>query len=288
MSDHEMNRINKLFQQKLQVINVGLASFGEAIAQADGTAEHIEWRPPARGDQALGKQLAKLINHPQVERANQRAFDRLLSAQPVLRSVEPAHVAVPDMGERMILHAGPPIAWEAMCGPMQGAVVGAILYEGWASDVTQARKLAGSGEITFEPCHHHAAVGPMSGILSPSMPVWIVYNETHGNVAFSSLNEGLGKVLRFGANEPGVIDRLKWMGAVLGPALKAGLQKLGGWKPSPSLRKRCIWVMNVITAMWLPRHCCSSNWPRRYSRPTLHHRTSPQCSSLSPATTTFF
>jgi hypothetical protein len=131
------------------------------------------------------------------------------------------------MGERMILHAGPPITWEAMCGPMQGAILGAILYEGWAVNTDQAGTLAASGEITFEPCHHHAAVGPMSGIISPSMPVWIVANSEHGNRAYCNLNEGLGKVLRFGANSLEVIERLKWMERVLGPTLHAGLEISG-------------------------------------------------------------
>ena len=126
----------------------------------------------------------------------------------------------------MILHAGPPIEWKRMCGPMRGAIVGAILYEGWAAGAERARAMAESGAIQFDPCHHHAAVGPMSGIISPSMPVWIVANPTHGNRAFSNLNEGLGKVLRFGANSPEVLERLKWMEKTLAPTLRAGLEVL--------------------------------------------------------------
>ena len=203
MPENKNNSLTDLFQQDLQVVNVGLASFAETIPQAGGSAVHTEWKPPARGDQVVGRELAELILQPQVEQANQIALERLLAAQPVLQGVEPARTVIPNMGERTILHAGPPIAWEAMCGPMQGAIIGAILYEGWASDVSRARGLAPSGEIDFEPCHEHAAVGPMSGIISPSMPVWIVSNQTHGNTAFSNLNEGLGKVLRFGANDAG-------------------------------------------------------------------------------------
>src|SRR5207244_7035196 len=106
-------------------------------------------------------------------------------------------------------------------------IIGAILYEGWADDADEARAMAGSGDIVFEPCHHHAAVGPMAGIISPSMPVWIVANSTHGNRAFSNLNEGLGKVLRFGANSAEVLTRLKWMQDTLAPTLRAALEKLG-------------------------------------------------------------
>jgi hypothetical protein len=137
------------------------------------------------------------------------------------------------MGERTILHSGPPIAWERMCGPVQGAIVGAILYEGWARGHAEAAALAARGEVAFAPCHHHGAVGPMAGVISPSMPVWIVRDREHGNRAYCNLNEGLGKVLRFGANGPEVIERLRWMGDVLAPALTGALARLGGVELKP-------------------------------------------------------
>jgi Protein of unknown function (DUF1116) len=157
----------------------------------------------------------------------------LLAAQPRLESIGLAREALPKMGRRTILHAGPPIEWTRMCGPMKGAIIGALLFEGWAKNSTQARAMAASGEIDFEPCHHHAAVGPMAGIISPSMPVWIVKNAMGGNRAYSNLNEGLGKVLRFGANSPEVIERLKWMGRTLAPTIQAGLAKLGALDLKP-------------------------------------------------------
>ena len=222
------NVVESLFQADLQVVNIGLESFAESISAAGGRALHLEWSPPAQGDAAIGRQLARLAGHPLVELANRQAFEKLLTARPVLRDVAPARAVLPHLGERMLLHAGPPIAWQRMCGPMQGAIVGAILYEGWAPEPVAAYDLAASGEITFDPCHHHAAVGPMSGVISPSMPVWVVENAEHGNFAYSNLNEGLGKVLRFGAYEPGVLERLAWMRDVLGPAMRAALQTLGG------------------------------------------------------------
>ena len=111
---------------------------------------------------------------------------------------------VPAMasGHRLVLHAGPPIAWSAMCGPMRGAVLGAILLEGWADTLDAATRLVDAGIVALEPCHHHGAVGPMAGVISPSMPVWVVENTTGGNRAYSNFNEGLGKVLRFGAQRP--------------------------------------------------------------------------------------
>lgn len=223
----------ELFREDLQVLNVGLASFAKSIADAGGVVTHVEWAPPAQGDQSICQDLARLVNLPVIEAANHKAFDAYLSAQPVLQGIGIAGEVLPNMGKRMVLHGGPPIAWERMCGPMQGAIIGAILYEGWAANLDGARALAASGDIPFEPCHHHDAVGPMAGIISPSMPVWIIVNTVHGNRAFCNMNEGLGKVLRFGANSPDVVARLQWIEKVLGPTLQAGLQILGGLDLKP-------------------------------------------------------
>lgn len=227
--------IQALFQERLQVLNVGLSSFADSITKAGGSVLQIEWSPPAEGQQEIGRSLAQLVNLLSVENANQSAFDAYQSAQPVLNGVGTAGQVLPNMAERMILHSGPPIAWKDMCGPMKGAILGAILYEDWTENLTKAEAMASSGEIVFEPCHHHNAVGPMAGIISPSMPVWMVTNTTTGNRAFSNFNEGLGKALRFGANGPDVITRLKWMGRVLAPTLRAGIELLGGVDLKPMM-----------------------------------------------------
>jgi hypothetical protein len=227
--------IQALFQEKLHVLNVGLSSFADSIARAGGSVLQIEWAPPAQGQQEVGRALARLVNLLSIETANQTAFDAYQSAQPVLNGVGTASQMLPNIAERMILHSGPPIAWKDMCGPMKGAIVGAILYEGWAENLTMAEAMASSDEIAFEPCHHHNAVGPMAGIISPSMPVWMVTNTTNGYQAFSNFNEGLGKALRFGANGPDVITRLKWMGQVLAPALRASVELLGGVDLKPMM-----------------------------------------------------
>ena len=227
--------IQALFQEKLHVLNVGLSSFADSITRAGGSVLQIEWAPPAQGQQEVGRALARLVNLLSIETANQTAFDAYQSAQPVLNGVGTASQMLPNIAERMILHSGPPIAWKDMCGPMKGAIVGAILYEGWAENLTMAEAMASSDEIAFEPCHHHNAVGPMAGIISPSMPVWMVTNTTNGYQAFSNFNEGLGKALRFGANGPDVITRLKWMGQVLAPALGASVELLGGVDLKPMM-----------------------------------------------------
>ena len=217
----------KLFTEDLRVLNVGLASFADAIADAGGKAAQIEWTPPASGDPAVGRALARLVNHKDVEAANRKAYGAYLSSQPILEGIGLAKTAIPGMGRRMLLHAGPPIAWTNMCGPMQGAIAGAIVWEGWAQDDAGARKLVESGAIQFEPCHDHGVVAPMAGIISPSMPVWIVRDGEHGHRTFSNLNEGLGKALRFGANGEAVLARLTWMATKLRKALAAALEVCG-------------------------------------------------------------
>jgi hypothetical protein len=223
--------MSTLFGSHLQVVNVGLQSFLDPVVASGGRAVQVDWTPPAGGNRAAGWCLAQLLSHPAVESANEKAYAALLDAQPVLTGVGTARDELKLRG-RMILHAGPPIEWAEMCGPMRGAVVGAILYEGWAADHESAQRLA-QGAIRLEPAHHHGAVGPMAGIISPSMPMWIVENAAGGNRAFSNMNEGLGKVLRFGANSAEVIGRLRWMGETLAPAIAAALAKLGPMELKP-------------------------------------------------------
>jgi hypothetical protein len=203
-----------LFQENLKVINIGLQGFAANIGAAGGEVTHLSWAPPAGADAALGWTLAGMIGDACIEKANRTAYERYLTAQPRLVDLDLARDAMPGLagGERRILHAGPPIAWADMCGPQQGAIAGAILYEGWVKTLEAAEGLAASGKVAFEPCHAHGAVGPMAGIISPSMPVWVVENTAAGNRAYCNLNEGLGKVLRFGANSPDVLDRLRWLG----------------------------------------------------------------------------
>ena len=162
-----------------------------------------------------------------INKANQQALENLQKAQPTIVGIGVALSDIPNMDKKTILHAGPPITWENMSGPLKGAVIGGLIYEGLASDEKEARNLAASGEIKFEPCHHHNTVGPMAGVVTASMPVWIIRNEAFGNVAYCTLNEGLGKVLRYGAFSGEVIDRLKWMEKVLAPVLKAALELRG-------------------------------------------------------------
>jgi hypothetical protein len=163
-----------------------------------------------------------------IEKANQTAVERMMSARPMLTSVSVAQDVIPDMQKDLILHAGPPIEWDRMSGPLRGAVIGALLFEGLAKNEKQATGMVESGEVKFEPCHHHNTVGPMAGVISASMAVYVIENLTHGNHAYSNLNEGYGKVLRYGAYSKEVLQKLHWMNDEMAPLLKESLEQIEG------------------------------------------------------------
>jgi hypothetical protein len=162
-----------------------------------------------------------------VSAANQRALERIRAAQPRLAGVGVCGEVVPGMRRDVVLHAGPPVTWENMSGPLKGAVIGGLIYEGLASDAADAERLAAGGGVEFAPWHEHSGVGPMAGVATARMPVWIVEEPVHGNRTYCTLNEGLGKVLRYGAYSAEVIDRLRWMEESLAPILKRVLELKG-------------------------------------------------------------
>ncbi|MFQ5595901.1 MAG: DUF1116 domain-containing protein [Anaerolineae bacterium] len=172
-----------------------------------------------------------------IESANTQTVERMMEAHPVLVGVGKARDVIPGMRDNLLLHAGPPItlraepqdeAWERASGPMRGAITGALIFDGKARDEAEARALVESGEVDLEPCHHHQAVGPMAGLIAPSMSVYIIENKTHGNLSFSGLNEGYGKVLRYGAYSDDVQQRLRWMEDVMAPVLADAIEASGG------------------------------------------------------------
>ena len=212
-----------------RVLSIGVDAV-VAGARGHATVHSLDWRPPLDGDIDTARRTAARFVDPRVDTANQLAVEAALAVDPVVTRVLPARDVIAGLGgdQRRLLHAGPPIAWVDMCGPMRGALIGASLAEAWASTPDEATRLLASGAIALDPCHHHGAVGPMAGVIGPSMPVWVIGDPARGAQPFATLNEGLGQVLRFGAYGEVVLDRLRWLSAELGPTLDAALVSMGG------------------------------------------------------------
>lgn len=168
------------------------------------------------------------IDGNRIDSANRAAVERMISTRPILKSVATARDVIPGLDEGVLLHAGPPIEWRRASGPLRGAVIGALLFEGAAKNEEEAESLVERGDFRLEPCHHHQSVGPMAGVISASMKVYVVEDETHGGKAFSNLNEGYGKVLRYGAYSEDVLEKLHWMNDAMAQMLTDALEHLGG------------------------------------------------------------
>lgn len=214
-----------LFGKELKIVNTGLVSFKETLDREGVKSVQVDWKPPVGIEEEYTSIIAK--NRESIQRANSEAVKRILNGKPFLVGMDTALKAIPGMKENLILHSGPPISWDRMCGPMRGGIMAALMYEGLASTPGEAEVVAASGKIDYAPCHEHSTVGPMAGIVSPSMPVFIIKNEAYGNHAYCTMNEGLGKVLRYGAYGAEVIEKLKWMEKVLYPSLKRAIEMVG-------------------------------------------------------------
>jgi len=223
----------QLLDGPLAVIHLGLDNLIDGARAAGAPVHVVDFAPPARGDHELVACLQPLLAPhlgAKIDAANQAALGRFFASQPHLVGVGVARDVVPNMADDLFLHAGPPITWERMPGPLRGAVIGGLLLEGRATSPEEAAGMAASGAVRFEPCHHHAAVGPMAGLVTPSMPVWILEDrapEAQGRRTFCTLNEGLGKVLRYGAYGEEVLTRLRYMADSLAPLLARTLEQRG-------------------------------------------------------------
>ncbi|WP_315118201.1 acyl-CoA synthetase FdrA [uncultured Clostridium sp.] len=220
--------IKELLNSKPRIINIGVESFTESIVEYGGKAVQYNWKPVAGGNKKLIRILNALSKIEEIEKANNEVIDKMKSSQPFLMDVVPAKSVIDILNDKVLLHAGPPIEYKNMTGPMQGSCIGAVLFEGWAEDEEGAKALLENGEVKFSPCHHVNAVGPMGGITSGNMPVLVVENKLDGSVAYCIMNEGIGKVLRFGAYSEEVVNRLRWMRDVLGPVLSKALKLKDG------------------------------------------------------------
>ncbi len=205
------------------VATSGVTLFADTLRAQAVPVTEVDWRPPVG---VTAAEVARVMADPRRVDANALALERMTSAEAVLVDVAPASEAV-GLERGTFLHAGPPIEWERASGPLRGALVGAVLLEGLADDAEEAERRLAAGDFDLEPCHHRGAVGPMAGVVSPSMWMYALRDEVHGNGSWCTLNEGLGKVLRYGAYSPEVIARLRWMGDVLGPVLRHAVRTVG-------------------------------------------------------------
>ncbi|HEY3017178.1 MAG TPA: DUF1116 domain-containing protein [Nocardioides sp.] len=205
------------------VVSVGVELFADAVERQSLPVTRVDWRPPAQGTAA---DLATIATDPLRAGANAKALAAMLEVQALLVDVLPASEAV-GLEPGRFLHAGPPIEWERASGPLRGALMGAAAYEGLVDDPDDAVEGFASGRYAMEPCHHHATVGPMAGVVSPTMWMFVLEDPRTGRRTHCTLNEGLGKVLRYGAYSPDVIRRLTWMSDVLGPLLQQAVRRSG-------------------------------------------------------------
>ena len=215
--------MTELLRREPHVISTGIALLADAAEQQTARVIRVDWAPPMAG---VEDDLLTVLADPRRVAANAAAVERMFAARAHLVDVLPAQKAL-GLRPGEFLHAGPPIIWDRASGPLRGALMGAAVFEGLAADPDAAAGMAGDGEFALAPCHSRRAVGPMAGVISPSMWVFVLEDPAAGRPAFCSLNEGLGKVLRYGAYSPDVIERLQWMSAVLGPLLQAAVRSHG-------------------------------------------------------------
>ncbi|HET7736793.1 MAG TPA: DUF1116 domain-containing protein [Nocardioidaceae bacterium] len=207
----------------MNVVSVGTSHLAAALESQAVDVRRVVWEPPLPGTE---NDLATVATDPLRPDANQRAVEAVLAVQAMLVDVAPASELL-GLERGQFLHAGPPIEWERTSGPLRGALMGAAALEGLVDDPEDAAALFEAGSAVLEPCHHRSSVGPMAGVVSPSMWMWVLEDPATGRRTHCTLNEGLGKVLRYGAYSPDVLERLRWMGDVLGPLLATAVRDAG-------------------------------------------------------------
>lgn len=217
-----MSEQSSLLRQPI-VAASGIPILSNALKDQGVDVVDVDWRPPT---DAMTSALDRIAADPRRVEANARAVGSMMDARPHVAGIAVASEAL-GLGRRQFLHSGPPLDWEQASGPMRGALIGALLFEGEADSPEEAERICAAGEIELAPCHGRSAVGPMAGVISASMPLYELVDEATGRSAYSNLNEGLGKVLRMGAYNSEVVDRLHWMKAVLAPVLASSFERSG-------------------------------------------------------------
>jgi Protein of unknown function (DUF1116) len=215
--------MSELLRREPHIISAGLRLLAEAAQRQAARVTQVDWAPPMAGAE---DDLVPVLSDPRRSAANALAVQRMLAVRAQLVDVVPARIAL-DLQPGEFLHAGPPVSWDRAAGPLRGALMGAAVFEGLADSPDAAAQLAERGAFALAPCHSRGAVGPMAGVISPSMWLFVLQDAETGRQSYCSLNEGLGKVLRYGAFSPDVVERLTWMSSVLGPLLAAAVRGHG-------------------------------------------------------------
>lgn len=205
------------------VVTAGIDILAQALTDQAVPVTRVDWQPPMPG---TADDLATVAADPLRREANEKATTAMLAVQATLVDVAPASELL-GLEKGQFLHAGPPIEWARASGPLRGALMGAAALENLAADPEGAAALFEDETVSLEPCHHRSTVGPMAGVVSPSMWMFVLKDQATGHKTYCSLNEGLGKVLRYGAYSPDVLERLTWMSEVLGPLLAAAVRRAG-------------------------------------------------------------
>ena len=215
--------------EEVEVVNLGLPLFADAVHDQGRPAAHVDWRPPADGEPELVRVLTRLYGKRSaaIDEANAEVVRRLDQGVPVLVGIGRAGADVPGVGERTIMHCGPRIGWDDVCDPLRRSVRAAVMAEGWADGPDAAEQLMRSGEVELEPANLHDAVVPMASAIGPSAPVFVVENPQGGTRAFSAINQGPGEVPWFGRETPAAVERLVFLREVAGPLLRECLAGAG-------------------------------------------------------------
>jgi uncharacterized protein DUF1116 len=215
--------------QRIAAVNVGLEGFAAALREQGADVVDVDWRPPAGGDGETVALLEALWGRhgARVERANAAAVERIEGVRPRALTVARAGDVVDGLGEGVLLHSGPPIAWADVCDPQRRALLAACLLEGWAGDRDGAARLLADGEVRLASGNEHGHVGPMTGVCSPSMAVWVVEDEATGLRAFSALNEGPGRTFWLGVGDDEAVERQRFLRDRARPVLAHLLERTG-------------------------------------------------------------
>jgi hypothetical protein len=214
---------------RVEAVTAGLSVFADALRDQGAPVVEIDWRPAAGGNADVVRTLTGLWGRhgAAIAEANARAVSIIEGTRAQAVTVAPAGTVVPGLDDGVLLHSGPPIEWERVCDPQRRALLAAAVFEGWAGDRADAEARLARGEIALASGNEHDHVGPMTGVCSPSMPVWVVEDADAGVRAYSTLNEGPGHTLWFGVGDDEAIERLRFFRDDLGPRLARMLSHRG-------------------------------------------------------------